>query len=82
MYGMFSQVLNLCGCFKVCFPFRILNKYPCDLQEKKVQVFELIPMDLLDKPKKMIMTSLLILYNPNLVPLVFFASTPFANPEQ
>jgi hypothetical protein len=52
------------------------------LQEKKVQVFELIPMDLLDKPKKMIMTSLLILYNPNLVPLVFFASTPFANPEQ
>jgi hypothetical protein len=35
------------------------------MQEKKVRVLELIPMDLLNKVEEIAMTSLLVLYNTN-----------------
>ncbi len=52
------------------------------MQEKKVRVLELIPMDLLDKVEEIAMTSLLVLYNTNLVPLVIYAMPPLLDPEQ
>ncbi len=52
------------------------------MQEKKVKVFELIPMDLLNKAKEITMTNLLILYNTNLVPLAIRVSPPLGEFEQ
>ncbi len=52
------------------------------MQKKKVQFFELVPMDLLDKAKEIIMTSLLILYNTNLVPFAICAPPPPIDVEQ
>ncbi len=52
------------------------------MQEKKIQVLELVPMDLLDKIEKIAMTSLLILYNTNLMPLVICVPTTATNLEQ
>lgn len=49
---------------------------------KKVRVFELVPMDLLDKAKEITMTSLLVLYDINLVPLAICASFLPTNAEQ
>jgi hypothetical protein len=40
------------------------------VQEKKVWVFELIPIDLINKVEEISMTNLPILYNINLVPFV------------
>jgi hypothetical protein len=45
------------------------------VQEKKVQVPELVPMDLLDNVEDIAMTSLSILYNTNPVPLTICALT-------
>jgi len=39
-------------------------------------------MDLLDKVEEIPMTSLLVLYNTNPVPLVICSPPPFANVEQ
>jgi hypothetical protein len=67
---------------QVCCPFIILNHYQYNVHENKIQVLELIPMDLLDKAKEIAMISLSILYNINLVPLAICALTPTANLEQ
>jgi hypothetical protein len=40
------------------------------VKEKKVWVFELIPIDLINKVEEISMTNLPILYNINLVPFV------------
>ncbi len=81
MLRMFLRVLNLCVCFKVCCPFRILKQYQCNLQEKKVWVPELIPMDLFGKAKEIAVISLLILYNINPMPLVICGPPLAANFE-
>jgi hypothetical protein len=52
------------------------------LQKKKVQVLRLVPMDLLDKVKKIAMTSLLILYNTNPMPLAICPRTLVVDLEQ
>jgi len=52
------------------------------MQEKKVRVLELIPMDLLNKVEEIAMTSLLVLYNTNWVPLVIYVLPPHVDPEQ
>lgn len=52
------------------------------MQEKKIWVLELVPMDLLDKVEEIAMTNLSILYNTNPVPLVIFIPTTAANLEQ
>jgi hypothetical protein len=52
------------------------------VQEKKVQVLKLIPIDLLNKVKEITMTSLLILYNTNLMPLMIYALPPPIKPKQ
>jgi hypothetical protein len=46
---------------------------PISMQEKKVRVFEFIPMDLFDKAKEIAMTSILVLYNTNLGPFAICA---------
>jgi hypothetical protein len=40
------------------------------VKEKKVRVFELVAMDFLDKVEEIAMTSLLVSYNINPMPLV------------
>ncbi len=67
---------------QVCYPFIILNQYQCNVHENKIQVLELVPMDLLDKVEEIVMTSLSILYNINLVPLAICALTLAAYLEQ
>jgi hypothetical protein len=52
------------------------------VQEKKVQVLKLIPIDLLNKVKEITMTSLLILYNTNLMPLMIYVLPPPIKPKQ
>jgi hypothetical protein len=52
------------------------------MEEKKVWVFELVPINLFDKAKEITMTNLLILYNTNLVPLVICALPPPRKPKQ
>jgi hypothetical protein len=52
------------------------------VQEKKVWVLELIPMDLLDKVEEIVMTILLVLYNINPMPLVICALPLPTNVEQ
>jgi hypothetical protein len=52
------------------------------VQEKKVRVFELIPINLFNKVKKIIMMSLSILYNTNPVPLAICALPPPRKPKQ
>jgi hypothetical protein len=52
------------------------------LQEKKVRVFELVPMDLLDKVEEIAMTNLSILYNTNPMPLAICAPSPLGKLEQ
>jgi hypothetical protein len=52
------------------------------VQEKKVKVLELIPMDLFNKAKEIAMTNPLILYNTNLVPLAICVSPPPREIEQ
>jgi hypothetical protein len=41
---------------KFFYPFKNLNQYWCNVQEKKVWVFEIILMDLFDKVEKIAMT--------------------------
>jgi hypothetical protein len=53
---------------------------PC--VKKPVRVFELVPMDLLDKAKEITMMSLSILYNTNPMPLIIYASPPPKELEQ
>jgi hypothetical protein len=52
------------------------------VQEEKVQVLELIPMDLLNKAEEIIMTSLLVLYNTNPMPLAICSLPSPTNPKQ
>jgi hypothetical protein len=52
------------------------------VHESKIQVLELVPMDLLDKTEKIAMISLSILYNINLVPLAICVLTLVANLKQ
>jgi hypothetical protein len=52
------------------------------LQEKMVQVFELIPMDLLNKVEEIAMTNLLVLNNTNPMPLVICVLSPPRKLEQ
>jgi hypothetical protein len=59
-----------------------LKHYQCNVHEKKVQVFELIPMDLLDKAKEITMMNLSILYNTNPVPLTICVAPLLGKPEQ
>jgi len=49
---------------------------------KKVWVFELVPMDLFNKAEEIAMTSLFVLYNTNIVPLVISALPLPTNPKQ
>jgi hypothetical protein len=49
---------------------------------KKVQVFEFVPMDLLNKVEEIAMTNLLVLYNTNPMPLVICALPLPANAKQ
>jgi hypothetical protein len=51
------------------------------VHEKKVWVFELVPMDLFDKVEEIVMTSLSILYNTNPMPLAICALTSAIDPE-
>jgi len=82
MPNMFLQIPSLYPYFKVCCPFKSLNQYQCNLQEKKVQVHELVPMALLDKAEEIVMISLLVLYNTNPVPLAICALPPPVDVEQ
>jgi len=52
------------------------------VQEKKVWVLELVPMDLLDKVEEIAMTRLLVLYNTNLLPHAICVLPPLVNPRQ
>lgn len=47
-----------------------------------VQVLELVPMDLFDKVEKIAMTSLLVLYNTNPVPLAICVLPPPGETKQ
>jgi hypothetical protein len=53
----------------------MLNSTKLKVHEKKVRVLKFVPMDLLDKAKKITMTSLSILYNTNPMPLAICALT-------
>jgi hypothetical protein len=52
------------------------------LQEKKIWVLELVPMDLLDKVKEIAMIYLSILYDTNPVPLSISTLNPIVDPKQ
>jgi hypothetical protein len=82
MLGNFSCIPNLCSCIKVYCPFKTLNQFQNNVQERKFQLLELALMDLLNKVKKIAMTRLSVLYNTNLVPIVIYVSPPLGEPEQ
>ncbi len=82
MPGMLLQIPNLYPCFNVCCPFKNLNQYHCNVHEKKVQVLELIPIDLFDKAKEIAIISLLVLYNINPMALAICDLPSPTNPKQ
>jgi hypothetical protein len=51
------------------------------VQEEKVQVFEVVPINLFNKAKEITMTSLSILYNTNPMPLAICALPPPRKPN-
>ncbi len=82
MHGKFLCIPNLYPCFKVCCPFKSLNQYQFNVQNKKVEVLELVPMDLLNKAKEIAMMNQLVLYNTNPMPLVICVPPPLGEHEQ
>jgi len=52
------------------------------VQEKKVWVLKFVHMDFLDKVEEITMTSLLVWYNTNSMPLAICVPPPFANAKQ
>jgi hypothetical protein len=52
------------------------------VQNKKVEVLELVPMDLLNKAKEIAMMNQLVLYNTNPMPLVICVPPPLGEHEQ